>query len=160
MTTSPPFSMSIIEGEFGVSSPNRAWESRLKAHIFLFQPHIASIPRVNFFTKTTPDFLAWLNCGVNNNSPAEDMGLVRERGSVSGKTEVLTEYIQWLWFKWVQRNWWKVAQAPERPQAELCEKPCGLPSGFLQALTLFWFLWVSFPWVLLGGWKLQWSSKL
>lgn len=68
-----------------------------------------------------------------------------ERGSVSGKTEVLTEYIQWLWFKWVQRNWWKVAQAPERPQAELCEKPCGLPMVSCQALTLFGFLWVSFP---------------
>ena len=105
---------------------------------------------MDFFTKTTPDFLEWPGYRVNSNSPSKDTGpWVLEGASVSGEMEVLTEYIQCLWFTRVQGNticgerW---LNGPKGLHRQSCVKSSvASQTASCQALTLFGFLWVSFP---------------
>lgn len=70
-------------------------------------------------------------------------------GSTSGRTEVLTEYIQWVWFRRVQGNticgerWLNWQKGLHR---QSCVKNSVAPqTASCQDLTLFGFLWVSLP---------------
>lgn len=163
MTTSPPFFYVYYrEGGVGVGAhPTEPESLGSKAHIFLFQPHIASIPGWISSKKQRQISLPGWATGVNNNSPAEDMGLGVRTGFCFWEDWSPDWIHSMTLVQMSPKKLVKGGSSPWKTSSRAVWKAMWPPHGFLPSFNLVWVPVGFIPlWVLLGGWKLQWSSKL